>query len=379
MGHVDHGKTTLLDAIRSDGRRRDRGRRHHAAHRRVPDRGRRPEADVPRHAGPRGVHRDARPRREGDRHRGARRRRRRRRDAADEGVDQPRARGRGADRRRDQQDRRSRREPRPGQDGARLRGPPAGGLGRRHAVRRGLGQAADEPRGAAREDPARRGRRARPPRERRTPRRPGPIIESRLDVGRGPVATMLVQRGTLRVGDAIVAGDAAGKVRALYDYRGEKVQRGTSRRARRDPRLRPTAARGRALAGRRARAPGEGHRREARRAPPPRAARAALDGRRRLARDALRAHAGRCRPGPQRRPQGRRPGLRRGADRASSGRSSTRRCASTSSTRASAGSPRTTSTWRRPRTRSSSASTCGRAPRRGSSPSARASTSAPTA
>jgi translation initiation factor IF-2 len=52
----------------------------------------------------------------------------------------------------------------------------------------------------------------------------GPIIESRLDVGRGPVATMLVQRGTLRVGDAIWAGDAAGKVRALYDYRGEKVK-----------------------------------------------------------------------------------------------------------------------------------------------------------
>jgi translation initiation factor IF-2 len=52
----------------------------------------------------------------------------------------------------------------------------------------------------------------------------GPIIESRLDVGRGPVATMLVQRGTLRVGDAIVAGDAHGKVRALNDYRGEKVK-----------------------------------------------------------------------------------------------------------------------------------------------------------
>jgi translation initiation factor IF-2 len=52
----------------------------------------------------------------------------------------------------------------------------------------------------------------------------GPIIESRLDVGRGPVATMLVHRGTLRVGDAIVAGDASGKVRALYDYRGEKVK-----------------------------------------------------------------------------------------------------------------------------------------------------------
>jgi translation initiation factor IF-2 len=52
----------------------------------------------------------------------------------------------------------------------------------------------------------------------------GPIIESRLDVGRGPVATMLVQRGTLRVGDAIVAGDAWGKVRALHDYRGERVR-----------------------------------------------------------------------------------------------------------------------------------------------------------
>ncbi len=51
----------------------------------------------------------------------------------------------------------------------------------------------------------------------------GPIVESRLDVGRGPVATMLVQRGTVRVGDSIVAGDAWGKVRALYSYRGEKV------------------------------------------------------------------------------------------------------------------------------------------------------------
>ncbi len=52
----------------------------------------------------------------------------------------------------------------------------------------------------------------------------GPIIESQLDVGRGPVATMLVQRGTLKVGDSIVAGDAWGRVRALYDFRGEKVE-----------------------------------------------------------------------------------------------------------------------------------------------------------
>jgi translation initiation factor IF-2 len=52
----------------------------------------------------------------------------------------------------------------------------------------------------------------------------GPIIESRLDIGRGPVATMLVHRGTLTVGDAVVAGDAWGRVRALYDYRGERIQ-----------------------------------------------------------------------------------------------------------------------------------------------------------
>jgi translation initiation factor IF-2 len=52
----------------------------------------------------------------------------------------------------------------------------------------------------------------------------GPIIESRLDVGRGPVATLLVHRGTLKVGDAIVAGDAWGRVRALYDFHGEKLK-----------------------------------------------------------------------------------------------------------------------------------------------------------
>ncbi len=52
----------------------------------------------------------------------------------------------------------------------------------------------------------------------------GPIVESRLDIGRGPVATMLVQRGTLKVGDAIVAGDAWGKVRALHNYKGEKLK-----------------------------------------------------------------------------------------------------------------------------------------------------------
>jgi translation initiation factor IF-2 len=55
----------------------------------------------------------------------------------------------------------------------------------------------------------------------------GPIIESRVDVGRGTVTTMLISRGTLKVGDSIVAGDAWGRVRALYDYRGEKIDAAT--------------------------------------------------------------------------------------------------------------------------------------------------------
>src|SRR5438445_834782 len=52
----------------------------------------------------------------------------------------------------------------------------------------------------------------------------GPIIESRPAVCRCPVATLPVHRGTLKVGDAIVAGDAWGRVRALLDYRGERIE-----------------------------------------------------------------------------------------------------------------------------------------------------------
>ena len=51
----------------------------------------------------------------------------------------------------------------------------------------------------------------------------GVVIEAKLDRGRGPVATVLVQRGTLKVGDAIVAGLAHGRVRALYDPKGNIV------------------------------------------------------------------------------------------------------------------------------------------------------------
>ena len=51
----------------------------------------------------------------------------------------------------------------------------------------------------------------------------GIVIEARLDRGRGPVASLLVQRGTLKVGDSIVAGDAFGRVRAMIDEHGEPV------------------------------------------------------------------------------------------------------------------------------------------------------------
>jgi len=52
----------------------------------------------------------------------------------------------------------------------------------------------------------------------------GVVIESKLDPGRGPVVTLLVQRGTLRVGDAIVAGTSPGRVRAMMNYRGERIE-----------------------------------------------------------------------------------------------------------------------------------------------------------
>lgn len=53
----------------------------------------------------------------------------------------------------------------------------------------------------------------------------GIIIEAQLDKGRGPVATVLIQNGTLHVGDSIIAGTAYGKVRAMINDRGEKVRK----------------------------------------------------------------------------------------------------------------------------------------------------------
>ena len=58
----------------------------------------------------------------------------------------------------------------------------------------------------------------------RTGRAAGSVIDAHLDKGRGPVATVLVQRGTLNVGDALVAGAAWGRVRALINDKGEQIK-----------------------------------------------------------------------------------------------------------------------------------------------------------
>jgi translation initiation factor IF-2 len=52
----------------------------------------------------------------------------------------------------------------------------------------------------------------------------GTVVESELDKGRGAVATVIVQRGTLRVGDALVSGPVSGRVRAMFDYAGNPVK-----------------------------------------------------------------------------------------------------------------------------------------------------------
>ena len=51
----------------------------------------------------------------------------------------------------------------------------------------------------------------------------GTVIEARLDKGRGPVATLLVQNGTLKQGDVIIAGTAVGRVRTMVDYKGNRL------------------------------------------------------------------------------------------------------------------------------------------------------------
>ena len=79
----------------------------------------------------------------------------------------------------------------------------------------------------------------------------GTVIEARLDRGRGPVATVLVQRGTLRVGQLVVAGSHWGRVRALLNDKGETVDSAGPSTPGRGARLRRRAGRGRPRRGRR--------------------------------------------------------------------------------------------------------------------------------
>src|SRR2546430_9690218 len=52
----------------------------------------------------------------------------------------------------------------------------------------------------------------------------GTVIEAQVEAGRGPTATVIVQMGTLRVGDAFICGDYSGKVKSLIDDRGQPVK-----------------------------------------------------------------------------------------------------------------------------------------------------------
>ena len=92
----------------------------------------------------------------------------------------------------------------------------------------------------------------------------GTVIESKLDPGRGPVVTILISRGTLEVGDALVAGAHWGRVRAMNDFLGNRVGAGAAGRAGRGARLRRRARGRRARPRGRERAPRAAARQRAR-------------------------------------------------------------------------------------------------------------------
>ncbi len=161
----------------------------------------------------------------------------------------------------------------------------------------------------------------------------GTVIESKLDPGRGPVVSVLIQRGTLRVGDALVAGASFGRVRAMHDFTGTRVKAARPGRARGGPGLRRRPGGRRARARRRERAPCAPARRRTRQPPEDRGAGATLRAQD-VAGGCLQARPGGrhqgARPGRQGR-RGRVAGGDRGRDRQAARRT---RSPSTSSTAA---------------------------------------------
>ena len=172
-------------------------------------------------------------------------------------------------------------------------------------------------------------------------------IEAHLDRGRGPVATVLVQRGTLRVGDSIVAGDAFGRVRAMLDEHGNPVDEAAPSLPVQVLGLTSVPGAGDTLPGRRRGPRGPADRREA---TGPRAQRAAGQEPRpqRTLEDFLEALEKGEIAGAQPHPQGRRVRFGRGPrGRAAARSTSATRSTCGSSTAVSVRSPRPTSRWRR--------------------------------
>ena len=124
-----------------------------------------------------------------------------------------------ADHRGGEQDRQAGSHARAREEAARRSRPDAGRLGWQHSIRRRFGEEEDQPQPADGNDlPG--CRLAGPEGESGTRWLSGVVLEAKLDRGRGPVATVLVQNGTLRTGDNFVVGNVFGKVRAMFDDRG---------------------------------------------------------------------------------------------------------------------------------------------------------------